>query len=75
MRTEVKSQKPRASSQGARSWLGKVAAREHVSPALLEKHITDGRSTSGPPQPNDVEVKRYPTKPTTAPKKTAKTIQ
>jgi arylsulfatase A-like enzyme len=28
--------------------------------ALLEKLITDGRSTPGAPQTNDVEVKRYP---------------
>jgi len=28
--------------------------------ALLEKLITDGRSTPGAPQPNDVEVNRYP---------------
>jgi arylsulfatase A-like enzyme len=28
--------------------------------ALLEKLITDGRSTPGAPQANDVEVKRYP---------------
>ena len=32
--------------------------------ALLEKLITDGRSTPGAPQKNDVEVKRYPAKPT-----------
>ena len=30
--------------------------------ALLEKLITDGRSTPGAPQKNDVEVKRYPAK-------------
>ena len=29
---------------------------------LLEKYITEGRSTPGAPQKNDVEVKRYPTK-------------
>jgi hypothetical protein len=28
--------------------------------ALLEKLITDGRSTPGATQKNDVEVKRYP---------------
>jgi len=28
--------------------------------ALLEKLITDGRSTPGSPQKNDVEVVRYP---------------
>ena len=28
--------------------------------ALLETLITDGRSTPGAKQPNDVEVKRYP---------------
>lgn len=31
--------------------------------ALLEKLITDGRSTRGVVQKNDVEVKRYPTQP------------
>jgi len=31
--------------------------------ALLQKIITDGRSTPGAPQKNDVEVKRYPTTP------------
>jgi hypothetical protein len=40
--------------------------------ALLEKLITDGRSTPGAQQKNDVEVKRYPAKPTAAPKKQAK---
>jgi arylsulfatase A len=40
--------------------------------ALLEKLITDGRSTPGAAQKNDVEVKRYPAKPTAAPKKQAK---
>ena len=30
--------------------------------ALLEKLITDGRSTPGAPQKNDVEVRRYPLK-------------
>ena len=40
--------------------------------ALLEKLITDGRSTPGAAQKNDVEVKRYPVKPTAAPKKQAK---
>ena len=28
---------------------------------LLEKYITDGRSTPGAPQKNNVEVRRYPT--------------
>ena len=31
--------------------------------ALLEKLITDGRSTPGTPQANDVEVVRYPRPP------------
>ncbi len=39
---------------------------------LLEKLITAGRSTPGASQPNDVEVKRYPVKAATAPKKKAK---
>jgi hypothetical protein len=30
--------------------------------AQLEKIITNGRSTPGAPQKNDVEVKRYPAK-------------
>ena len=34
--------------------------------ALLEKIISEGRSTPGSPQKNDVEVKRYPA---AAPKK------
>ncbi|QOV91329.1 sulfatase family protein [Humisphaera borealis] len=38
--------------------------------ALLEKLITDGRSTPGVPQKNDVVVKRYPA--AAAPKKAAK---
>jgi arylsulfatase A-like enzyme len=33
--------------------------------ALLEKLITDGRSTPGPRQTNDVAVRRFPAKPTT----------
>ena len=37
--------------------------------ALLEKLITDGRSTPGAPQKNDVEVKRYSAKSTATPKK------
>ena len=28
---------------------------------LLEKYITEGRSTPGAPQKNNVEVRRYPT--------------
>ncbi len=40
--------------------------------ALLEKLITDGRSTPGVQQQNDVEVKRYPAKPATGSKKKAK---
>lgn len=40
--------------------------------ALLEKLITDGRSTSGAVQKNDVEVKRYPAETDAAPKKMAK---
>jgi arylsulfatase A-like enzyme len=39
---------------------------------LLEQLITAGRSTPGAPQPNDVEVKRYPAKAAVAPKKKAK---
>ena len=39
---------------------------------LLEKIVTDGRSTPGAQQTNDVEVKRYPAKPAAAPKKKAK---
>jgi hypothetical protein len=31
--------------------------------ALLEKLITNGRSTPGAPQKNDVQVKRYPVTP------------
>ena len=37
--------------------------------ALLEKLITDGRSTSGTPQKNDVRVQRYPKKPASTAKK------
>jgi len=40
---------------------------------LLEKLITDGRSTPGALQKNDVEVKRYPSAATASPKKKAKT--
>jgi arylsulfatase A-like enzyme len=40
--------------------------------ALLEKLITDGRSTPGAMQKNDVVVKRYPAEPAEAPKKKAK---
>ena len=40
--------------------------------ALLEKLITDGRSTPGAQQKNDVEVKRYPAEATTAPRKKRK---
>ncbi len=40
--------------------------------ALLEKLITDGRSTPGTLQKNDVEVKRYPAEAVAAPKKKAK---
>jgi hypothetical protein len=36
---------------------------------LLEKLITEGRSTPGAQQKNDVEVKRYPARPAAAPKK------
>jgi arylsulfatase A len=39
---------------------------------LLEKLITDGRSTPGEPQKNDVEVKRFPAKPVAASKQKAK---
>ena len=34
--------------------------------ALLEKLITNGRSTPGAPQNNDVQVKRYPASPNKA---------
>lgn len=37
--------------------------------ALLEKLITDGRSTAGAPQKNDVEVKRYPVDSAATPQK------
>ena len=37
--------------------------------ALLEKVITDGRSTPGAAQKNDVEVKRYPSEVAEPPKK------
>jgi len=40
--------------------------------ALLEKLITDGRSTTGPAQKNDVEVKRYPSEAAAPPKKKEK---
>ena len=40
--------------------------------ALLEKLITDGRSTPGATQKNDVEVKRYPSEPTEKRKKKEK---
>ncbi len=40
--------------------------------ALLEKLITDGRSTPGVAQKNDVEVKRYPANTAAAPKKKAR---
>ena len=40
--------------------------------ALLEKLITDGRSTPGAAQKNDVEVTRYPATTDAAPKKKAK---
>jgi arylsulfatase A len=43
----------------------KVAEME----ALLEKLITDGRSTPGTAQKNDVEVKRYPSESITTPEK------
>ena len=33
--------------------------------ALLEKLITDGRSTPGVRQKNDLAVRRFPAKPTT----------
>ena len=39
---------------------------------LLEKLITDGRSTPGEPQKNEVEVKRFPAKPVAASKQKAK---
>ncbi len=41
--------------------------------AILEKLIADGRSTPGAHQSNDVEVKRYPTKPQAATANKAKT--
>ena len=37
--------------------------------AVLEKLITDGRSTPGAPQKNDVKVRRYPVEPPVSPKK------
>lgn len=37
--------------------------------ALLEKLITDGRSTPGAVQKNDVEVTRYPSEGTATPKR------
>lgn len=40
--------------------------------ALLEKLITEGRSTPGAVQKNDVEVKRYPAKPVAESKQKAK---
>lgn len=40
--------------------------------ALLEKLITDGRSTPGAQQKNDVEVKRYPSEATATPRKKRK---
>ena len=40
--------------------------------ALLEKLITDGRSTPGAVQKNDVEVVRYPSESNATPKKKAK---
>ena len=40
--------------------------------ALLEKLITDGRSTPGSPQKNDVEVKRFPAKAAATPTNKAK---
>ena len=39
---------------------------------LLDTLITAGRSTPGAPQPNDVEVKRYPVNSAAAQKKKAK---
>lgn len=47
----------------------KVAAMK----TLHEKLITDGRSTPGAPQKNDVAVKRYPDESATNAKKKAKT--
>jgi arylsulfatase A-like enzyme len=48
-----------------------VAMPEKVTEmkALLEKLITDGRSTLGAKQPNDVEVRRYPATPVKTPAK------
>ena len=43
--------------------------------ALLEKLITSGRSNTGPPQPNDVAVRRHPAAPPAAPQKKAKASQ
>ena len=43
--------------------------------ALLEKLITDGLSTPGAGQKNDVEVKRYPAEPTATPKNNEKASQ
>ena len=39
--------------------------------ALLEKRITDGRSTPRAKQKNDVEVRRYPAQAVKTPKKKA----
>jgi arylsulfatase A-like enzyme len=43
--------------------------------ALLEKLITDGRSTPGVRQKNDVEVTRFPSEPSATPKKGKKASQ
>ena len=43
--------------------------------ALLEKLISDGRSTPGAQQKNDVEVKRYPANSAAAPKRKAKAVK
>ena len=43
--------------------------------ALLEKLITDGRSTPGATQPNDVKVNRYPSGAAATPKNKAKTTK
>jgi hypothetical protein len=39
--------------------------------ALIERLITDGRSTPGAAQKNDVAVRRYPAGPSAAPKEKA----
>jgi len=49
-----------------------IPAKVAEMKTLLERLITDGRSTPGTAQKNDVEVKRYTSKPTATPKKKTK---